>query len=190
MQGSIEPIVNSLEKLGDEKLHVKILHQATGNITESDVMLAVASKAIILGFSVVRRRGRPAHGRSRGRRHPHLQHHLQPDRGHREGAQGLLEPVYKEVITGHAEIRAVFRVTKVGKVAGCYVTDGELTRNTMARIKRGGEVLREDKIVSLKRFQEDVTEVKTGFECGINLDNFNDFEVGDIIEAYKKERVS
>ena len=103
---------------------------------------------------------------------------------------GLLEPVYKEVITGHGEIRQVFKVTKVGKVAGCMVIDGELTRNTMARIKRGDQVLREDKIVSLKRFQEDAPEVKTGFECGLNFGNFNDFEVGDIIEAYKKERVS
>jgi translation initiation factor IF-2 len=98
--------------------------------------------------------------------------------------------VYREVITGHAEVRQVFRVTKVGKVAGSYITDGEIHRNSLVRLKRGGEVLVEDRIATLRRFQEDVPEVKTGFECGINLNNFNDFEVGDILEAYKKERVS
>jgi translation initiation factor IF-2 len=103
---------------------------------------------------------------------------------------GLLEPVYKETITGHAEVRQVFKVTKVGKIAGCYIVDGELLRNGQARVKRGGAVITEDKIASIKRFQEDVPEIKTGFECGINLHNFNDFEVGDVIEAYKKERVS
>jgi translation initiation factor IF-2 len=103
---------------------------------------------------------------------------------------GLLEPVYKEVITGHAEVRAVFRVSKVGKVAGCYILDGEVHRGALARVKREGAVLAEDRITGLKRFQEDVTEVKTGFECGISLGNYNDYEEGDIFEVYKKERVS
>ena len=190
VQGSIEPIVNSLDKLGDDKVKVKILHQAAGNITEGDVMLAAASKAIILGFSVnvdgTAQRIAEAEGVEI--RHYNIIYNIIEDV--QKALTGLLEPVYKEVITGHAEIRQVFRVTKVGKVAGCMVIDGELTRNTMARIKRGDQVLREDKIVSLKRFTEDVPEVKTGFECGLNLGNFNDFEVGDIIEAYKKERVS
>ena len=190
VQGSIEPIVNSIEKLGDEKLHVKLLHQATGNITESDVMLAIASKAIILGFSVVvdAAAQRMAEAEGVDIRIYNIIYKLIEDI--EKALKGMLEPVFKEIITGHAEIRQVFRVTKVGKVAGCYVTDGELTRNTMARIKRGEVVLREDKIVSLKRFQEDAPEVKTGFECGLNFGNFNDFETGDIIEAYKKERVS
>ncbi len=190
VQGSIEPIVNSLDKLGDDKVKVKILHQAAGNITEGDVMLASASKAIILGFSVnvdgTAQRIAEAEGVEI--RHYNIIYNIIEDV--QKALTGLLEPVYKEVITGHGEIRQVFRVTKVGKVAGCMVIDGELTRNTMARIKRGDQVLREDKIVSLKRFTEDVPEVKTGFECGINLGNFNDFEVGDVIEAYKKERVS
>ncbi len=190
VQGSIEPIVNSLEKLGDEKLKVKILHQATGNITEGDVMLASASKAAILGFSVnvdgtAQHLAETEHVEIR---QYNIIYNIIEDV--QKALTGLLEPVYKEVILGHAEVRAVFRVTKVGKVAGCMVTDGELLRNSMARIKRGGQVLREDKIVSIKRFQEDVPEVKTGFECGLNFGNFNDFEVGDIIEAYKKERVS
>lgn len=190
VQGSIEPIVNSLEKLGDEKLKVKILHQATGNITEGDVMLASASKATILGFSVnvdgTAQRLAEAEGVEV--RQYNIIYNIIEDV--QKALTGLLEPVYKETVLGHAEVRAVFRITKVGKVAGCMVIDGELQRNSMARIKRGGEVLREDKIVSIKRFQEDVPEVKTGFECGLNFGNFNDFEVGDIIEAYKKERVS
>jgi translation initiation factor IF-2 len=103
---------------------------------------------------------------------------------------GLLEPVYREVVTGHAEVRAVFRITKVGKVAGCYVTDGEIARNSMVRVKRNGETIAEDRLTSLRRFQEDVPEVKTGYECGISLGNFGDFQEGDIIEWYKKERVS
>ena len=190
VQGSIEPIANSLDKLGDEKVKVKILHQAAGNITEGDVMLASASKAIILGFSVTfdGTSQRIAEVEGVEVRLYNIIYNIIEDV--QKALTGLLEPVYKEVITGHGEIRQVFKVTKVGKVAGCMVIDGELTRNTMARIKRGDQVLREDKIVSLKRFQEDAPEVKTGFECGLNFGNFNDFEVGDIIEAYKKERVS
>ncbi len=189
VQGSIEPIVNSLEKLGDEKLRVKILHQATGNVNESDVMLAMASKAIILGFNVAVDSAvqRMAEVEGVDIRVYNIIYNLVEDI--QKALTGLLEPVYKEVVTGHAEVRAVFRVSKVGRIAGCYVTDGEIARNTMARIKRGGAVLREDKIISLKRFQEDVPEVKTSFECGMSFGNFNEFEVGDVIEAYKKERV-
>ncbi len=190
VQGSIEPIANSLERLGDEKLRVKILHQGTGNINESDTMLATASRAIILGFSVTADAAAQRNAEAAGIdiRIYNIIYNLIDDI--QKALTGLLEPVYKEVVTGHAEVRAVFRVTKVGKIAGCYVTDGEIARGSMARIKRGGEMLREDKIVSLKRFQEDTAEVKTGYECGMNFGNFNDFEVGDIIEAYKKERVS
>ncbi len=148
VQGSIEPIVNSLEKLGDEKLKVKILHQATGNITESDVMLAVASKAIILGFSVVMDGAAQRVAETEGVdvRIYNIIYKLIEDVD--KALKGMLEPVYKEVVTGHAEVRAVFRVTKVGKVAGCYITDGELTRNTMARIKRGDQVFarRQDRL--------------------------------------------
>jgi translation initiation factor IF-2 len=190
VQGSIEPIANSLEKLGDEKLRVKILHQATGNITESDVMLAVASSAIILGFSVSveTTAQRTAETQGVDIRIYNIIYNLVEDV--QKALTGLLEPVYREVVTGHAEIRAVFRITKVGKVAGSYVIDGEIARNSMVRVKRGGETIAEDRLTSLKRFQEDAPEVKTGYECGISLGNFGDFQEGDIIEAYKKERVS
>jgi translation initiation factor IF-2 len=190
VQGSIEPIANSLEKLGDEKLRVKILHQATGNITESDVMLAVASNAIILGFSVSvdASAQRLAEAQGVDIRIYNIIYNLVEDV--QKALTGLLEPVYREVITGHAEVRAVFRITKVGRVAGSYVIDGEIARNSMVRVKRGGETIAEDRLTSLKRFQEDVPEVKTGYECGISLGNFGDFQEGDIIEGYKKERVS
>ncbi len=190
VQGSIEPIVSSLERLGDEKLRVRILHQAAGNITESDVMLAVASKAIILGFSVGvdPAAQRMAEAEGVDIRIYDIIYNLVEDV--QKALAGLLEPVYKEVVTGHAEVRALFRVSKVGRVAGCYVTDGEISRNSLVRVLRAGEVIAEDRISSLKRFQEDVAEVKTNFECGISLANFSGFEVGDVIEAYKKERVS
>jgi len=189
VQGSIEPIVNSLEKLDTDKLKVKILHQGTGNITESDVMLAIASHAIILGFSVTAETAAQKMAEAEGIdiRIYNIIYNIIEDV--QKALTGLLEPVYKEVVTGHAEIRQVFKVTKVGKVAGCYILDGEIQRNSPVRVKRGGEVIAEDKIAALKRFQEDVPEVKTGFECGIHLHNFHDFEVGDILESYKKERV-
>jgi translation initiation factor IF-2 len=190
VQGSIEPIASSLEKLGDEKLRVKILHQGTGNITESDVMLAVASNAIILGFSVSvdATAQRQAETEGVDIRIYNIIYNLVEDV--QKALTGLLEPVYREVVTGHAEVRAVFRITKVGRVAGSYVTDGEIARNSMVRVMRNGEKIAEDRLTSLKRFQEDVPEVKTGYECGISLGNFGDFQEGDIIEAYKKERVS
>jgi translation initiation factor IF-2 len=190
VQGSIEPIASSLEKLGDEKLRVKLLHQGTGNITESDVMLAVASRAIILGFSVSADQAaqRMAEADGVDIRIYNIIYNLVDDV--EKALNGLLEPVFREVVTGHAEIRAVFKVSKVGKIAGSYVTDGEIARNGMARIKRAGAVIAEDRIVGLKRYHEDASEVKTGYECGISLGNFNEFEAGDIIEAYKKERVS
>jgi translation initiation factor IF-2 len=189
VQGSIEPIVNSLDKLSTDKLKVKVLHQGTGNITESDVMLAIASHAIIVGFSVVTDGAAQKMAEAEGvdiRIYKIIYNIIEDVQ---KALTGLLEPVYKEVVTGHAEIRQVFKVSKVGKVAGCYILDGEIPRNSSVRIKRNGEPIGEDRIAALKRFQEDVAEVKTGFECGIHLNNFNDFEVGDILEAYKKERV-
>ncbi len=189
VQGSLEPIVNSLEKLSTDKLKVKILHQGTGNITESDVMLAIASHAIIVGFSVIAETGAQRLAETEGVdiRIYNIIYNIIEDV--QKALTGLLEPVFKEVVTGHAEIRAVFKVSKVGKIAGCMVLDGEITRNSSVRVRRGDQVLAEDKIATLKRLQEDATEVKTGFECGINLHNFHDFEVGDIMETYKKERV-
>ena len=190
VQGSIEPIVSSLEKLGNEDLQVKLLHQGTGNISESDVMLAVASRAIIIGFRVdvdpVAQKTANAEGVDI--RIYDVIYKLVDDVD--KALKGLLEPVYEDVVIGHAEIRAVFRIPHRGKVAGCYITDGFVTRNALARISRNGDIIYDGRVNSLKRFKEDVTELKAGFECGIGLEGFEDFKVGDVIELYKKERVA
>jgi translation initiation factor IF-2 len=153
-------------------------------------MLALASKAIILGFSVTTDAATQRLAEQEGvdiRAYSIIYNIIEDVE---KALKGLLEPVYKDVVLGHADVRAVFRVTKVGKVAGCYITDGEIQRGASVRVKRAGAVIKEDRIGTLKRFQEDATEVKTGFECGLSLNNFNDLEVGDVLEAYKKERVS
>ena len=187
VQGTIEPIVSSLERLGDENLKVNILHKGAGNISESDVMLAVASRAIIVGFNVqvdpAARRSAEAEGVDI--RLYDVIYKLIDDID--KALKGLLEPVYKEVVTGHAEVRAIFSIPRVGKIAGVYVTDGYITRNSLARIRRNGEVVYDGRVSSLKRFTEDVREVREGFECGVGLEGFHDFEEGDIIELYEKE---
>ncbi|MCR4408450.1 MAG: translation initiation factor IF-2 [Anaerolineae bacterium] len=190
VQGSIEPIVTSLQKLGDESLQVNILHQATGNITESDIMLAIASRAIVIGFNVTVDPAARRMAESEGVdvRVYDIIYRLIDDVD--KALKGLLEPVYQDVVTGHAEVRAVFRISGVGRVAGAYVLDGEIARNSLARVRRGEEVIYNGRIASLKRFTEDVKEVKAGFECGISLEKFDDFREGDVIEVYRKERVS
>lgn len=189
-QGSLEPILNSLGELGDEDLTVKIIRSATGNIRESDVMLAVASSAIIIGFNVEvdppARRLVEADGVDV--RLYNVIYRLIDDID--KALKGLLEPTYEDVVVGHAEVRAIFKIRRVGKVAGVYVTDGQVLRNGLARVLREGQVIHEGPLASLRRFTEDVKEVNTGFECGIGLEGFDDFTEGDVIEIYKKERVS
>ena len=188
VQGTIEPIVSSLEKLGDENLKVNILHTGTGNINESDVMLAVASRAIIVGFNV---QVDPAAKRSAEAERVDIRLYdviYKLIDNVDKALKGLLEPVYREVVTGHAEVRAVFSIPRVGKVAGVYVTDGHITRNSLARIRRNGKVVYDGRVSSLKRFTEDVKEVREGFECGVGLEGFHDFEEGDLIELYEKEK--
>ncbi len=189
VQGSLEPIENSLDRLGDESLRVKIIHAGTGNVTESDIMLAVASQAIVIGFSVevdpAARRMAEAEGVDI--RLYNIIYQLVDDID--KALKGLLEPVYADVVIGHAEVRAIFRIPQRGKIAGVYVTDGQVTRNALARVSRNGEVVYDGQVSSLKRFTEDVKEVNTGFECGVGLENFNEFVEGDTIEFYRKERV-
>lgn len=190
VQGSIEPIVNSLKELGGEELKVKLLRQTTGNISESDVMLAVASNAIIIGFRVVADpvAQKMADAEGVDIRIYDIIYKLVEDVD--KALKGLLEPVYEDMVIGHAEIRAVFRLPQRRKIAGCYVTDGLVTRNALARIARNGDLIYEGRVDSLKHFKDDVTELRAGFECGIGLEGFGDFKVGDVIELYKKERVS
>jgi translation initiation factor IF-2 len=189
-QGSIEPIVKSLEELGDEDLKVQILRKGTGNITESDIMLAVASSAIVVGFQVEvdAAAQRSAEAEGVDVRRYDIIYKLIDDID--KALKGLLEPTYQDVVIGHAEVRAIFKIPRKGNIAGSYVLDGQVTRNALARIRRNGDEVYDGKIASLKRFTEDVREVAAGYECGIGLEAFNNFQEGDIIEFYKKERVS
>jgi len=189
-QGSIEPIVGSLEKLGDENLKVNVLHAGVGNINESDMMLAIASSGIVIGFNVevdaAARRVAEASGVDV--RLYDVIYKLIEDVD--KALKGLLEPVYADKVIGHAQVRQVFRVKSVGAAAGCVVRDGVVQREAKARVMRSGEVIFDGSLRSLKRFQEDVKEVKAGFECGVALEGFTDFQEGDEIEFYVKERVS
>ncbi|MHB0875058.1 MAG: translation initiation factor IF-2 [Anaerolineae bacterium] len=182
-QGSIEPVVRSVEQLQDDEHHIRVLHAATGSVSEDDVNLAAASEAVVIGFNVTvdpSARGR-AEAQGVEIRQYDIIYNLTDD------IQSLLEgrgqPVYEAVTQGRAEVRQVFSV-RGGNVAGCYVTSGRITRNAKVHLLRGGSVLWDGGIGSLRRFQEDVREVREGFECGLVLDGYNDVRVGDIIESY------
>jgi translation initiation factor IF-2 len=190
VQGSLEPIVDSLKQLGQKDLKIRILRQDTGNISESDVMLAVASQAIIIGFNVDvdTAARRSADAERVDIRLYNIIYKLVEDMD--KALKGLLEPEFQDVVIGHGEVRAVFRISRVGQVAGLYITDGMVTRNALARVNRDGEIISDGKLASLKRFTEDVREVKAGFECGVALEDFHDFQEGDILEFYQRERVT
>jgi len=191
VQGSLEPIVNSVKDLGAEHQKVKILVEGTGNISESDVNLAVASGAIIIGFNVDvdSAAQREAEAEGVDIRLYTIIYKLIDDID--KALKGLLEPEYADKVIGHAEVRAVFKLGRRGQVAGSFIRDGQITRNALARVIRDQKILHDNaKISSLKRFQDDVREVATGFECGIGVEGFNDFEEGDVIEAFVKERVN
>ncbi len=190
VQGALEPVAGSLEKLGDEDLRVRIIHQGTGNITESDISLAIASQAVVIGFNVQAEPAARAMAETEGIQIRYYQVIYKLIEDIDKALKGLLEPVYEKVITGHAEVRAIFRISKIGKVAGVYVEDGTVKRNAQVTVLRDNEEIANGTITSLKRFTEDVSEVAAGLECGVGLDNFQDFEEGDIIEVYTKERVA
>jgi len=189
VQGSLEPIVSEVNELGKGDIKVNILHAETGNIGENDIMLASASEAVVIGFNVqadaAARRLAEAEGVSI--RLYDIIYRLTEDL--EKALKGMLEPEEKETIIGYARVRAVFNITKVGNIAGCIVTSGEIRRNARVRVKRGEDILYEGNIASLKHLQDDVREVRTGFECGIALKNFTDMTEGDIIEAYIVEKV-
>ncbi len=188
VDGSLEPIVNSLNQLSSDDLRVRILHTGTGEITESDLMLATASDAIVIGFHV---QLSPTIQKSDLAQQVEVRtysviYELIADVD--KALKGLLEPVYVDKQVGRAEVRAVFKIPRRGNIAGCMVQEGQINRNALARVRRNDKIIAEGKIHSLKRFTEDVTEVKTGFECGIGLENFDDFQNGDTIETYQKVR--
>jgi translation initiation factor IF-2 len=189
VQGSLEPIKSSLEDLDTGDITINVLHTETGNIGKNDIMLAAASKAIVIGFNVEADSAaqRVAETEGISIRLYTIIYRLIEDI--EMALKGMLEPETKESVVGHAEVRAIFKISRIGNVAGCYVLDGELRRNAQVRVLRDDEVQFDGEIASLKHIQDDVTEVRTGFECGITLKGFNDFETGDIIECYIVEEV-
>ena len=189
VQGAIEPVVNSVEKLGDESLKAQFLHTGTGNINESDIMLAVASKAIVIGFNVQTdtAASRMARAERVDVRLYDVIYRLIDDID--KAMKGLLEPVYERVPIGHASVKAVFRLPNKTRVAGCQVQDGIAARNALVRVIRNKQEIFDGQVSSLRRFQDDVREVSTGMECGVGVQHFHDFEVGDILEFYRKEQV-
>ncbi len=190
VQGTIEPIRSSLERLGTDKVQVRIIHSSSGNITESDVMLAIASKGLIIGFGTGIEAGakRLAEVESVDIRSYDVIYNLVDDV--EKALKGMLEPTYVEVVEGRAEVKAIFPSGKKLKVAGVAVTDGKVTRGASVRVRRGDQVVVESTVASLRRFKDDVKEVASGYECGVGLKDFEDFEVGDILEFLRRERSS
>jgi translation initiation factor IF-2 len=189
VQGSAEAIKNALTKLGEENIKVRLIHEGIGNISETDVHLAAASGAIIIGFSV-KADGvalREAQKEGVDIRYYDVIYKLTDDI--QAALRGMLEPTLREVIEGHAEILQTFKVGRNTVIAGCRVTDGKITRSSQARVLRKNVKVYEGKITSLRRGKDDVREVAMGYECGIVLEDFTDFEVGDVIEAFTQERV-
>jgi translation initiation factor IF-2 len=190
VSGSAEVLRDTLEKLSNEKVSIRVIHSGVGAINESDVQLAAASNAIVIGFSVRPERNAAAAAEQEKvdiRLHTIIYEVVDEMK---KAMAGLLAPVFKEVYRGKAEIREVFRVSKVGTVAGCLVMDGQITRDSQMRIVRDNIVVHTGKIGSLRRFKDDVSEVRAGMECGITLDNFSDVKQGDTIEAFIMQRVA
>jgi translation initiation factor IF-2 len=188
--GTAEVLSDMLQKLSNEKVRIRVIHSGVGAITESDVLLAAASEAIVIGFNV--RPDRTAQQVAEREKIDIRLHSIIYDLTDeiKRAMTGLLAPVYKEVYKGRAEVRDVFRITKVGTVAGCYVQDGVITRTSEVRLLRENAVVFTGKIETLKRFKDDVREVTVGYECGIAIANYNDIKPGDIMEAFVTERVA
>lgn len=189
VQGSVEVLSDTLAKLSNDKVKVKIIHRGTGAITEYDVLLAMLSNAIVIGFNV-----RPEKKASELAQHEGVDIRLHTIiyniTGEIKSAMtGMLDQTFKETYQGTAEVRETFKVPKFGTIAGCYISDGKVARGSQVRLLRDNVVIYEGKIGSLRRFKDDASEVRSGFECGIGLDKFNDIKNGDIIEAFVMEKV-
>ncbi len=188
--GSVEVLSDTLQKLSTDKVKMRIIHSGVGAISESDVLLAAASNAIIVGFNV-----RPERTAAEVAQKEKVDIRLYTviydiTEEIKRAMAGLLEPVFKETFLGKADVREVFRIPKVGVVAGCIVQDGKLTRDSGVRLLRDNVVVYTGKVGSLRRFKDDASEVKSGFECGVTLTNFSDVKQGDVIEAFITERVA
>jgi translation initiation factor IF-2 len=189
VDGSVEALSDSLLKLTTEKVAVSIIHKAVGQISESDVLLASASDAIILGFQV-----RPSASARKLAENEEIEIRLysiiyDAINDVKAAMEGMLEKEMEEVIVGNAEVRDVFKISKVGTIAGCMVTDGYVKRANPIRLIRDGIVVYSGKLNSLKRFKDDASEVRSGFDCGIGIDGFNDIQAGDVIESYEMREV-
>ena len=189
VQGSVEAVKQSLEKLSNDEVKVKVIHANVGAITESDVTLANVSNAIIIGFNV---RPQPIAKDMADKENVEIKTYsviYNAIEDVEAAMKGMLDPVFKEVVIGNAEVRQTFKISDVGTIAGCYVTNGKVARNAGVRVLRDNVVIHDGKLISLKRMKDDAKEVAKGFECGIQIENFNDIKEGDIIEAYVMEQV-
>ncbi len=189
VQGSVEAVKQSLEKLSNDEVRVSVIHGGVGAVNESDVMLANASNAIIVGFNV-----RPDAGAVASAEQQEVDIRLyrviyQAIEEIETAMKGMLEPEFKEVVLGYADVRETFKVSSVGTIAGCYVTQGKITRNAQLRVVRDGIIIHEGRVGSLKRFKDDAKEVSENFECGLSIEGFNDIKEGDVIECFTMEEV-
>ena len=187
VDGSVEAVRQSLEKLSNDEVRVRVIHGAVGAINESDVMLANASNAIIIGFNV-----RPDATAKESAERDNVDMRLyrviyDAINEVTDALKGMLAPKTRDKELGRAEVRQVYKISSVGTVAGCYVLDGKLTRNALIRVVRDGIIVADDKVEGLKRFKDDAKEVTAGYECGVTLSKFSDIKEGDIFEAYEIE---
>ena len=185
----MEAVKQSLEKLSNDEVKVRIIHAAAGGITEGDVTFAAASDAIIVGFNV---RPDKAALDSAERQNVEIRTYrviYECIEEIQAAMKGMLAPKFRENLLGHAEVRQTIHVPNVGTIAGCYVQDGKLTRQSQIRVLRDSVVIFEDRISSLRRFKDDVREVNSGYECGVGLEKFNDIKVGDVLEAFVMEQI-
>jgi translation initiation factor IF-2 len=182
--------VDTLQKLSTDKVKLRIIHSGVGAITESDVLLASASHAVVIGFNVrPERKGADlAEAEKVDIRLHSIIYELSDEI--LKAMQGLLEPTFKETVVGRAEVQQIFRIPRAGTIAGCLVRDGKLSRDSQVRVLRDGAVVHTGKLASLKRFKDDASEVRSGMECGASLANFNDIKPGDILEAFTVEKVA
>jgi translation initiation factor IF-2 len=189
VDGSVEALTDSFQKLSTDEILINIIHKAVGAITESDVLLASASDAIIIGFNV-----RPT-GNARqiaDKEEIDIRNYsiiYDAINDLKDAMEGMLAPKFKEEVTGNAEIRETFKISKVGTIAGCMVTSGKIFRNSNIRIIRDGVVVNSGTLSSLKRFKDDAKEVSKGYDCGIQIKNYNDIKIGDVIEAYSEVEI-
>jgi translation initiation factor IF-2 len=191
VQGSVDVLKSEIEKVGNDEVKVRVIHQAVGGITESDIVLSEASKAIIIGFNVIANSKGRALAENKGVeiRNYQVIYHIVDDI--KKAVEGLLSPDVREEVIGHAEVREVFKVSKVGTVAGCFVTDGVVQRDALIRVTRDGVVTENDrKLEQLKRFKDDAKEVRANMECGMKIHGYDDIKPGDVLECYKKIEVA